>query len=171
MEKRYLSDIKLESGRLVKFIHSEELFTCSCYTGLTEAVEYYEGTIRLHANNDGNSSENYKATEEDFQELKKVMLKSPEFVSCGKNYIFSLYNVVSFEKGSKDTILIVDCRNNCYNITLNNKEEAKHFLIAMQKKWQKTFTEWDQNRDSSIEEDALNRQRSKNEFTIFGRRI
>lgn len=158
MEKRYLSDIKLENENLVKFIHSEELFTCSCHSGLTEAVEYYEGTIRLHANNDGNSSENYKATEEDFNELKKVMLKSPEFVSCGKNYIFSLYNVVSFGKGSKDNILMIDCRKDCYNVTLNNKEEAKQFLMAMQKKWKAMFTEWDQTRDKAVaEEDTLSR--------------
>lgn len=150
MEERYLSDIKMESGSLVKFIHSEELFTCSCYSGLTEAVEYYDGTIHLHANNDGNSSEVYKATEEDFKELKKVMLTSPEFVPCGENYIFSLNNVVSFEKGSKDNILFVDCRNNCYHVTLNNKNEAKQFLMAMKKKWQEMFTEWDQDRETSI---------------------
>ena len=157
MENRYLSDIKLENKRLVKFIHSEELFSCSCHSSLTEAIEYYNGTIHLHANNDGNSSEVYKATEEDFQELKKVMLTSPEFVSCGQNYIFSLYNVVSFEKGRNDNILIVDCRNDRYNVTLNNKEEAKQFLMAMQKKWQNMFTEWDQNRDSNVEEDSLSR--------------
>ena len=40
----------------------------------------------------------------------------------------------------------------------NNKEEAKQFRMAMQTKWQKTFTEWDQNRDSAeIEEDTLSR--------------
>ncbi len=94
MEKRYLSDIKIESESLVKFIHCEELFTCSCHSALTEAVEYYDGYIHLHVNNDSNSSEVYKASEEDFQELKKVMLTSPEFVPCGENYIFSLSNVV-----------------------------------------------------------------------------
>ena len=157
MEKRYLSDIRLEGEKLVKFTHSEEFFGCSCFSGLTEAIEYFDGTIHLRPNNSDNSPEVYKATQEDFNELKKVILKSPEFVSCGENYIFSLDNVVSFEKGSKDNMLLVDCRNNVYNITLNNKDEAKHFLMAMQKKWQAMFTEWDQRRDRTIEEETLSK--------------
>ena len=37
-------------------------------------------------------------------------------------------------------------------------EDLKDFIMAMQRKWQNTFTEWDQNRDSAVsEEDALSR--------------
>ena len=35
---------------------------------------------------------------------------------------------------------------------------VKDFIMAMQRKWQNTFTEWDQNRDSAVsEEDTLSR--------------
>lgn len=152
MEDRYLSNIELKDDRIIKFIHSEEMFSCAYESCGTEAIAFYNNTLHFYPANGQNSAEVYKATEEDFKEFKKVISKSPYFVCCGDGYIFSLENVVSFSEKRRDNTLQVDCRNEFYNIKIKNKEDFNDFIMAMQKKWQKMFTEWDQNNSALIGE-------------------
>jgi len=157
MNKRFLIDIKLNGNNVIEFFHDETYFLNSFNSDDIEAIGYWQGVIHFYPSNNNTISQVFNATEEDFEELKKVISKSPKFVCCGE-YIFSLDNVLTFDKVHKCKYLRVDCRNDYYNIILNSEEDAKDFIMAMQRKWKKTFTEWDQNRDSSnTEEDTLSK--------------
>ena len=161
MKKRYLSDIKLVGNSLIEFKHSEEFFTCSYTIKDFDAIDYNKNFGTLYFCTSGRSfypsskDKMYTVTEEDFEEFRSVILKSPQVVSCG-HYIFSLDNILTFSKGTNEDVLFIDCRNGGYLVKTNGKEEIKAFGITMRKKWQDTLSEFDQSKESvNIEEDTL----------------
>ena len=104
------------------------------------------------------NSRTHKATQEDFDLLKGALSVSKKFVPCGSNAVFNFDRVVGFSKGSSKNSIEVECKGDYYEVQLNKLEEVNPLVSAIQRRWQKKFTEWDQNRDSSeMEEDTLSR--------------
>jgi len=158
MKKRFMIDIKLNGSHEIQFFYDDTYFLNTFSSNDIEAIGYWNGVIHFYPCNNNTVPHVFNATEEDFSELKKVISTSPDFVCCGDSYIFALDNVVTFAKGHKNNYLTVDCRNDYYTLKAKTKEDLKDFIMAMQRKWQNTFTEWDQNRDSAVsEEDTLSR--------------
>ena len=157
MEERNLSDIRLVGESYIEFKHSAEFGSCSHYIKDFNAIYYDDvfGILYFYPNSDNIRGKKYTATKEDFEELRSVILKSPQVVTCG-DYIFSLNNVVTFSKAKREGSLYIDCRTDGYIIEANGNEEIKAFGIAMRKKWQKTLSEFDQSKKSvNIEEGTL----------------
>ena len=158
MKKRFLMDIKLKGDHVIEFFHDDTYLLNSFSTNDIEAISFWNEIIYFYPCNKITVPHIFRATEDDFTELKKIVSKSPDFVCCGDSYIFALDNVVAFSKGRKDDYLIIDCRYNNYSIKTESKEDMKDFIMAMKRKWQKAFTELDQSRDSEeMEEDTLSR--------------
>ncbi|MBO5394308.1 MAG: hypothetical protein J6A28_00165 [Clostridia bacterium] len=153
MEKRYLSDIKWKDQRIVSFNHSEDRWECSINSFANEAITYYNGVLHIYPANGANCAESYKATKEDFNALKEVILKNPAFVCCGDIHIFNLDHIVKLEK--RPNCLYVDCRYGLYGVDIKNKEDVKEFVMAMKRKWKKAIDDFDQNDTLNDEEDCL----------------
>lgn len=150
----------MNGDSVIEFFHDDTYFLNSLNGNDFETIEYRDRdcVITFYPSSNNTVPHFFRATEEDFKELKKITSKSPNFAYCGENYIFSLNNVLSFEKGGKNNCLYVDCKNDDGFIVEINEDNSKDFIMAMQRKWQKTFTEWDQTRDGAVaEEDTLSR--------------
>lgn len=133
--ENFLKNIKLDGKYIIRFTSKE--FDCDCefHSDSVESIIHQDNMLYFYPSNGAEEPQFFCVSEEDFEDFSRVVEKSPMFVNCGPDYIFSVENVVGFDKGSTNKSISVDCRNRLYDVNLRKKSDSDNLVNAVRTKW------------------------------------